>query len=114
MSPEPGKAKVRIGSIPVTLPIHIDMETTGILARQVEERLKRIEDESDIIDTQRFAVQAAYEFAAELYDLEEMQEQDTRDLVKALERIATQLRELEKRFHLGPRARDEQEEGEEE
>lgn len=114
MSPEPGKAKVRIRSIPVTLPIHIDMETTGILAREVEERLKRIEDDSDIIDTQRFAIQAAYEFAGELHDLEARQEQDTRDLVKALERIATQLRELEKRFRLGTRARDDEEEGEEE
>lgn len=109
MSPEPGKAKVRIGSIPLVLPIHIDLETTGILAQQVEDRLKRIEAESGTVDTQRFAVQAAYELAAELHDLEKRQEQDTRDLVKSLERIATQLRELEKRFHLGPLPREEEE-----
>ena len=102
MSPAPKRVKVRIRGIPVLLPVHIDEETTAALVQEVEDRFKRIEDESDTVDTQRFALQTAYEYAIELYEMEARQKQDTNDLVKVLERIVQELKDLTKRFHLPP------------
>lgn len=100
MNAEPEQVKVKIRTIPLVLPVHIDMDTTVLLAQQVEDRLKRIEKDSGTVDTQRFAIQAAYEFAAEIYDLKARNEKDERDLVKALEQIATHLKKMEERFQL--------------
>ncbi len=100
MSREINKASLKINKIPVVLPIHVDLDTTTRLAGQVEERMKRLEKESGTVDTQRFAVQTAYEFAAEMYDLEKRHEQDVHDLVKALEHVASQLKNLEQRYHI--------------
>lgn len=109
MNPETPKAKIIIKRIPVVLPIHDDLETTSLIAQRVEDRLKRIEKESDTVDTQRFAVQAAYEFAAEMYDLDKQYEDDIHELVKALEHIATQLKDLERRYHIDIMPKDEEE-----
>jgi hypothetical protein len=100
MKPGPEKVKLKIGALPVVLPIHVDMDTTLEIAGEVEERLKRIEDESDTVDTQRFAVQAAYEYAAELRDLKIEHKEDTDELTKTLDKIVTLLKQLTKRFHL--------------
>ena len=109
MTVEPDKLRVRIGTLPVVLPVHIDRETTGKIAQQVEDRILRIEEESDTVDTQRFAVQAAYEFAAELHDLEQETRADTNALIKALESVAAQLKQLAERYRLKPMAPDKEE-----
>ncbi len=92
--------RLKIGSISVVLPVHENEEETLKIARRVEARLKKIEEESSTVDTMRFVLQAAYEFAAELHDLEKQYCDDEREFGKALEYIASELDEMEERFHL--------------
>jgi hypothetical protein len=94
------QVRVKIGAMSLVLPVHIDINTTNKIVQEVEDRLKRIEEESETVDTQRFAVQAAYEFAGMLHDLQNEHREDTRELIKALEQLVTQLKELSRRFHL--------------
>jgi len=77
-----------------------DEETTREIAREIEERIARIEKDTDIIDTQKNAVIAAFEYATAMRVLDEEHEQDIRELAKALERLTSQLKALTKRFHL--------------
>jgi len=43
----------------------------GSLANNVEEKMKRIERETDTVDTSKLAVLAAIEYASELYNLKQ-------------------------------------------
>ncbi|MBU2530784.1 MAG: cell division protein ZapA [Elusimicrobia bacterium] len=43
----------------------------GSLANNVEEKMKRIERETDTVDTSKLAVLAAMEYASELYNLKQ-------------------------------------------
>lgn len=102
MTGEDARCKVRINGMNLVLPVHIDLETTEKLAAELESRLQRIESESGHIDTQRFAIQAAYELAAERYDLEEQYLEESKALIKALEKLTAEFKGLIKRFHLAP------------
>ena len=93
---------VMIGRNKVSVPLYRDLETTETIAGEVAERLEQIETKSPVVDTQKFAVQAAYEFAMERRALEDEQREDTQDLVKALERLAKELRQLVERFRMDP------------
>ena len=46
----------------------------GSIAGQVEERMKRIEGKTEIPDTSKLAILAAFEFAMELYNLKQKSE----------------------------------------
>ena len=83
-----------IRGVTLRVPLHRDEETTRQIISEVDQVLKRIESESSVIDTQRFALQAAIEFAARLNTVREEQAEDTRLLVKALDRVASKLRDL--------------------
>ncbi|HQN02053.1 MAG TPA: cell division protein ZapA [Candidatus Hydrogenedentes bacterium] len=100
MSPEQETVPVKIGTISLNVPVHRNREVTVEIARRVGKKFSRIEEESGKMNTLNFTVQTAYEFAAELYDLEEQYSEETREFNKALESIASQLKTLEKRYHL--------------
>lgn len=97
MKAEP-RHTVRVGRNTLSVPLHRDVETTEQIAAEVTERLERIEAASPIVDTQKFAVRAAYELAAELRAQEEQHQEDTQDLIKALERLVQELKRLVERF----------------
>lgn len=79
--------EVLLGRTRVTVPVHIDETATHALADAVTRRLEEIEAASTRIDTQLFALEAAFHFAAEADRLAREQEGDTQDLLAALERI---------------------------
>ncbi|MBI3119824.1 MAG: cell division protein ZapA, partial [Candidatus Hydrogenedentes bacterium] len=78
---------VQLGNAKLRIPVFRDEVTTRTLAQQVSERLKKIEGESERIDTQAFALRAAFEFAAEVHELRVAREQDQRDMGVCLDRI---------------------------
>ena len=57
--------RVKLGNITMDVPIHRDEETTLALVERINERLRAIEDQSRVIDSQQFALLAAYAFAVE-------------------------------------------------
>ncbi len=89
---------VEIARIKMNLPIYRDEETTREIAREVEETIARIEDESELIDTQKNAVLAAFDYACQKRALEDEYEADNRELAKALERVTSQLKTLISNF----------------
>ncbi len=103
---EKPQCHLEIARIKMRVPLYKDEDTTREIAREVEERIAQIEEETDIIDTQKNAVKAAFAYAVEQRELIEEQEEDIRELAKALEKITAELKALAKRFHLVPPARD--------
>lgn len=93
---------VKIGPVSLRLPIHVDRELTAEIAQTVEDKYIEIEEEGGKVNTLHFAIRAAYEFAAELYDLQEKYREEEREYGKAFEHIATQLKEMENKFHIAP------------
>jgi len=83
-----------VGGVRLALPIVDDVDTTRRIAARVNDRLREIEAESDRIDTHRFALLAAVSFATEVEECQRKHDQDTRDLLKALNRLLTSLRAL--------------------
>ena len=65
-----GTMRVKIGNTPLDVPIHRDEETTLAIVERVNQRLKAIEDQARVIDTQQFALLAAYAFAIETTEAE--------------------------------------------
>lgn len=102
MNPPSESVTLKISGLPVSLPVHGDLETTEALALEVEKKMRSIEEEGGPVSTQRFALRAAYEFAAALKDIQEEQEEDNRELIKALEKTAATLKQMVKRYRLGP------------
>jgi cell division protein ZapA (FtsZ GTPase activity inhibitor) len=79
--------EVTLGRTRVSVPVRGDEATTHAIAQRVTEALDAIEADSPRIDTQRFALLAAFEFAAELHDVTARREGETRELVEALDRL---------------------------
>lgn len=86
--------EVKLAGRRLVVPVVGDETTTRQAAEWVNERLRHIEDESTRVDTQVFALRSALHFAAELVQLREEAEQDNRQLIKALDSIASALRGL--------------------
>lgn len=103
------RCTVTIGRTRVDVPLCDDPETSEDIAKAITDRLARIEEESTIVDTQKFAVIAAYELAMECYRLKQQHEEDTQDMVKALERLCRELRQLVERYHLDMSGRSDSE-----
>jgi len=66
-----GTMRVTLGNMPLDVPIHRDEDTTLALVERVNKRLKAIEAQSPVIDSQRFALLAAYAFVIEASQCEE-------------------------------------------
>jgi hypothetical protein len=94
--------QVKIGKATLKVPVCVDEPTTLAVAQQISDRLKEIEDHATRIDTQAFALQAAYEFAVDAYLVRKEQDRDAHELAKSLEAIASRLRDLTKEFNLPP------------
>ncbi len=94
----PAAVQIKIGNATMRVPVCVDEETTLEIVQRVNQRLKQVEEKATRIDTQAFALQTAYELAADLYLSEREHERDVRDLAKALDKIATQLSALAEEF----------------
>lgn len=70
----------------------IEMST---IVGQVEEKIKKIEEKLNIVDSSKLAILAAYDFAVELYNLrqrsETNREADTKKVEELVERLTKTL-----------------------
>lgn len=92
--------QVTVGRMKLSVPIFKDVETTEAITTEIGARMDEIEEKTGVIDTQKNAIKAAYAYAVEKRILEAEHKEDMDDLARALERLASQLRELTKRFDL--------------
>jgi len=95
---KPRTIPVKIANATVQVPVHIDEATTQALAEEVNARIQAIQEGSDRIDTQAFALRAAYELAANLHAENQRQERETKELLVALDAIASRLKQLAAEF----------------
>lgn len=89
-----GHIEARIANVKLRLPVVRDPKTTLELAEEVTARIKAMEEKAGRVDSQAFALQAAFAYAAELHAERAEREDDTRDLLKALDAIAASLNRL--------------------
>lgn len=94
------RCHLKIARINLDVPVYKDAKTTEAIGREVEKRIKAIEKETDFIDTQKNAVIAAFNCLVELHSQAEEHDEDIQELTRALERLTSQMKSLEKRFHL--------------
>jgi cell division protein ZapA (FtsZ GTPase activity inhibitor) len=94
MTRNPRILQTRIAGASLDVPIIQNEETTRTIIAQVQESLNRIEQSSNRIDTQAFALRAAIEFAAELHALKAQYQNETHEILAALDNILTRLRQL--------------------
>ena len=64
------------------------------IAGQVEERMKRIEENTKIVDGSKLAILAAFEFATELYNLKQKSEVSSEAGEKKLDELAARLEKV--------------------
>lgn len=83
-----------VGGMRLRVPVCCDPETTQAVVEAVNRRLKEIELKSDRVDSQRFALLAAYSFASDLQKCHMDDEDETRSLLKILDRINDALAQL--------------------
>lgn len=85
---------VQVGRIPVTIPDTVDTETARNTAATVEAHLKAIEQDATYIDTQRFAIQAAFDFALSVQIARDALAADTTETLLALTSLQERLAEV--------------------
>lgn len=83
--------EARIANVKLRLPVYRDKQTTLELAEEVTALIGEMEEKAGRVDSQAFALQAAFAYAAELHAERAERDQDTRELLKVLDGIATQL-----------------------
>ena len=86
--------RTTVAGVTLDLPVYKDPETTEKIAQQVTARIKEIEEVSQRIDTQAFALTAAVMFAAEVAQQKEECDHDAADVVKALSAILARLEDI--------------------
>lgn len=86
--------ETRIANVRLRLPVYRDKQTTLELAEAVTARIGEMEEKAGRVDSQAFALQAAFAYAVELHAERAERDGDTRELLKALDAIATQLNGL--------------------
>lgn len=101
MSTKPPHAHIYIAGKKIQIPIYQDLKETQRIADLVTERIRRIEADAERIDTQAFALQTAFEFATEMLALREENDQDQRELIKALDGILAHLNQLNEKLGEG-------------
>jgi cell division protein ZapA (FtsZ GTPase activity inhibitor) len=92
--------QVKIGGKTVSVPIYRDEQTTLSLVELVNRRLQEIEETSPRVDTQAFALQTAYAFAADLARLEAAASAEEGELVQALSRLQTAFDDVLKTLYM--------------
>ena len=92
------RVKVKLGGKTVEVPVYRDSRATLKLAERLNERLKAIEAASGRIDTQAFALEAAFAFAAEAQRLEDDSEADRTATLKELDRLSKAIDKLVREF----------------
>ena len=93
-----GRVKVKLGRKTIEVPVYEDSRATLKLADLVNERLKAIEAESGRIDTQAFALEAAFAYAAEAQALADTAGADRVEMLKELERLSKAIDKLVREF----------------
>ena len=86
--------EARIANVKLRLPVYRDKHATLELAAEVSARIAAMQEKAGRVDSQAFALQAAFAYAAELRAEQAERDKDTRELLKALDSIATQLNGL--------------------
>ena len=86
---------VTIANKRVRVPVCGDPATTEKVAEKVTRRVHQIEEDYGRVNTQEYALRAAFEFAAELEALHSARAEETRALTKRLQQILSRLRDLE-------------------
>lgn len=86
--------QARVAKVNLRLPVYRDEATTLSIADEVTAKVAALEAEAGRIDSQAFALQAAYAFAVALRQEKAGREEDNKELLKALDRIAGQLRNM--------------------
>ncbi len=89
---------LKIANVTLPVPVYIDEKTTRAVAQRVSERIKAVEESFGRVDTQGFALRAAYEFATELHALQLQSDTETQEVNTALSALATRLQELANEF----------------
>lgn len=89
-----GFHKIKIKNLPVAVPLYKDADATERIAQTVEDRLTEIESQSSHHDIIAATFRTAFEFARDHAELKAQWESDNRELVKALERLTSQLKKL--------------------
>jgi len=92
------RVKVKLGGKSVEVPVYRDNLATLKLAALINERLKAIESQSGRIDTQAFALETAYAFAAEAQRLTDEADADRVSTLKELDRISKAIDKLSREF----------------
>ena len=83
--------QAKIANVTLRLPVYRDKKTTLALAKEVGEVVASMEANADRIDSQAFALRAAFEFARRLKALEDKDADDEIALIKALDGTASAL-----------------------
>lgn len=86
--------RTKIANVSLNLPVYRDKKSTLELAEEVEAVVAGMEADAARIDSQAFALLAAYEFARRLKVLEDENDADLRELLKALDGVASTLQRL--------------------
>jgi len=89
-----GFVEARIANVKLRLPVFRDKQATLALADEVTARIAAMEESAGRVDSQAFALQAAFAYAMELEAEQADRDKDTRELLKVLDGIATQLNAL--------------------
>ena len=82
---------VQIGGITVRVPMYGSMEDTRAIVEAVNSRLGELEAKSGKVNTQAFALQAAYEFAIESVQLREEVAKAEDDIVGVVQDLTRRL-----------------------
>jgi cell division protein ZapA (FtsZ GTPase activity inhibitor) len=94
----PARVKVKLAGKTIEVPVYGDSQLTQKLAARVNQRIKEIEERSDRIDTQAFALEAALAFAAELEEIRKESEADRKAMHVELDRISKTVDKLIREF----------------
>lgn len=94
------RIKVKLGGKSLEVPVYRDMRATQKLIERLNQRLKEIETAGGRIDTQAFALEAAYTFAAEAQRLHDDVEAERHEMVKELDRLSKAIDKLVREFKL--------------
>lgn len=90
----PKSLNVRIHKVPITVPVVESQAVTEALVAQLSERLATIEEEAERVDTQAFAIRAAFDYLVELHQIRQENERDQKELMVALSALTDRLHAL--------------------
>jgi cell division protein ZapA (FtsZ GTPase activity inhibitor) len=92
------RMKVKLGGKTVEVPVFKDTRATLRLAEVVNEKLKAIEAESGRIDTQAFALETAFAYAAEAQSLADAADAHRVEVLKEFDRLSKSMDKLVREF----------------